>query len=287
VNLVEYLARAAEYLERHAITSPRLNAEVLLANMLGTSRLEIYTQFERQLTTTQADAYRELVVQRGTGRPLQYITGETGFRGLTLEVAEGVFIPRPETEFLVEKALEKAPLVPGTSGAFRVLDLGTGCGCIAVSVASEVESASVVATDCDPKAVELCAANAAKESVGDRVATVTGDVYGPLRATDEFDLIISNPPYIPDGARESLPAEVKDFEPEKALFAGPEGLDVINRIIEGAPGYLAPGGSLVLEVDETHAHAVAETLSVAGWAEVEVFDDLAGKPRVVRAKRVE
>ena len=287
MNLVEYLARATEYLERHAIASPRLNAEVLLANMLGTSRLEIYTQFERQLTTAQADAYRDLIVQRGTGRPLQYITGETGFRGLTLEVAEGVFIPRPETEFLVEKALERAPLGPGPGGALRVLDIGTGCGCIAVSVASEVERASVVATDCDPGAVGLCEANAARAGVGERVTVLAGDIYGALGEADEFDLIISNPPYIPSGERESLPPEVKDYEPETALFAGPEGLDVIRRIIEGAPGHLAPGGFLVLEVDETHAHVVAGILSAAGWSEVEVFDDLASKPRVVRAERVD
>lgn len=287
MNLVEYLARATEFLERHDVTSPRLNAEVLLANMLDITRLDIYTNFERQLTDSEAAEYRDLVVRRSTGVPLQYITGQAGFRGLTLEVREGVFIPRPETELLVEKALETLPEggEPGT--ASRVLDIGTGCGCIAVSIASEREGASVVAVDCSEEAVELCGINARSAGVEERVQAMRTDLFDGLDEHLEFDLMVSNPPYIPESMRDALPAEVRDHEPERALFAGRDGLDAIGEIIERAPSYLAPGGWLALEVDESHARTVADSLTEDGWAEVEVFDDLAGKPRIVRARNGE
>jgi release factor glutamine methyltransferase len=280
VNLVEYLARASKYLERHGVASPRLNAEIMLAHLLGTSRLEIYTNFERPLSEAQADAYREKVMLRGSGIPLQYITGETGFRGLTLKAREGVFIPRPETEVLVEKALE----VLGEGAGGRVLDLGTGCGNVALSIAVERPDASVVATDCDPEAVALCAENARALEVGDRVQVLAGDLFEPVSGIEDFDLIISNPPYVPDGARDGLPVEVRDHEPAAALFAGPDGMDLIRRIAEGAPGHLKRGGWLVLESDESNAAVAAAELEAAGWRDAEVFLDLAGRQRIVRAR---
>jgi release factor glutamine methyltransferase len=280
VNLVEYLTRASEYLDRHGVASPRLNAELILAGLLGTSRLEIYTSFERLLSDAEADAYREKVMLRGSGIPLQYITGETGFRGLTLRVRQGVFIPRPETEVLVEKGLE----VLESGAGRRVLDLGTGCGNVALSVAVERPSAHVVATDCDPEAVALCAENASSLEVGDRVQVLVGDLFEPARGLEGFDLIISNPPYVPEGARDALPVEVRDHEPAAALFAGPEGMDVIRRIAAGAPGHLEPGGWLALETDESNAAITASELEAAGWQDVEVFLDLTGRQRIVRAR---
>ncbi|MHB8896525.1 MAG: peptide chain release factor N(5)-glutamine methyltransferase [Candidatus Geothermincolia bacterium] len=287
MNLVEYLARATEYLDRHGISSPRLNAELLLADMLGISRLDIYTRFERQLTAQESDAFRDLVVKRSEGIPLQYITGETGFRGLTLAVREGVFIPRPETEVLVELALENAPVTPGAGGPFSVLDIGTGCGNIAVSIAAEREDASVVAIDCDARAVELCLENAAKAVVASRVSGLVGDLFGPLDDGATFDLIISNPPYIPESMRDELPAEVRDFEPEKALFGGQEGLDTIRKIVAGAPERLAPRGLLALEVDLSHAEQVALELLEGLWSSAQVYEDLAGRKRVVLARHGE
>ncbi len=282
MNLVEYLARAADYLDRHEVASPRLNAELLLADLLGISRIEIYTTFERRLTAREADAYREAVMRRGKGCPLQYITGGTGFRGLELEVREGVFIPRPETEVLVEKALEVAPR--GGEGAFHALDIGTGCGNVAVSLAAESEGATVVAVDCDPEAVALCALNAARAGVGDRVKAVEGDLYGPLEAAERFDLVVSNPPYIPSGTKDSLPVEVRDHEPAIALFSGPEGLDLTRRLVRGAPVHMNEGAWLVLEVDESHAGDVVRELEEPAWSRPEVLEDLAGRPRVVRAR---
>jgi len=282
VNLVEYLAKASEYLMRHGVASSRLNSELLLANLLGISRLDIYTNFDRPLAEAEANAYREALARRAGGCPLQYITGEAGFRGVTLEVAPGVFIPRPETEVLVKKALE---VLEEPEAACRVLDLGTGCGNIAVSIAVERPRAVLVAVDCDEAATALCARNASKADVEGRVDVRVGDLFEPLDGVAPFDLILSNPPYIPVAMRDSLPVEVRDFEPEQALFAGPDGLDVIRRIIDGAPPRLVAGGWLALEVDESHADVVAEELESAGWLDVEVFEDLALRPRIARARR--
>ncbi len=279
MKLVDYLLRATTYLERHQVASPRLNAELLLANLLGITRLDIYTGFDRPLSEADADAYRDLLAKRASGWPLQYLTGEAGFRGLTLEVRPGVFIPRPETEVLVEKALEVLPAVEAD-----VLDLCCGCGNIAVSVARERPLARVTAVDIGPAAVETCRGNAESCGVSDRVTVMSGDLFGPLEEAGlAFDVMVSNPPYVPSGCREGLPVEVREFEPPEALFAGPDGTDCIRRIIEGAPGFLREGGWLVLEVDESHAGAVAGDL-LAGWAPVEVFEDLTGRPRVVRAR---
>jgi len=280
VNLVEYLARASEYLDRQGVASARLNAELMLSSLLGISRLEIYTNFERPLSDEDAAAFKQMLMKRAGGCPLQHITGEVGFRGLVLEVRPGVFIPRPETEVLVEKALE---VLPADTPA-RVLDLGSGSGNIALSVAAELPGSTVTAVDTDDAAVRLTRANAARAGVSESVEVMSGDLFEPLSGEAAFDLIISNPPYIPEGMRESLPAEVRDFEPAGALFAGPEGLDLIRRIVAGAPGHLADGGWLVLEVDESHAGRVEEMLAGEGWTGVEVFQDLAGRPRVVRAR---
>ncbi|HEY5494692.1 MAG TPA: peptide chain release factor N(5)-glutamine methyltransferase [Candidatus Anoxymicrobiaceae bacterium] len=280
MNLVEYLARASEYLDRQGVASARLNAELMLSSLLGISRLEIYTNFERPLSDEDAAAFKQMLMKRAGGCPLQHITGEVGFRGLVLEVRPGVFIPRPETEVLVEKALE---VLPADTPA-RVLDLGSGSGNIALSVAAELPGSTVTAVDTDDAAVRLTRANAARAGVSESVEVMSGDLFEPLSGEAAFDLIISNPPYIPEGMRESLPAEVRDFEPAGALFAGPEGLDLIRRIVAGAPGHLAEGGWLALEVDESHAERVEEMLAGDGWAEVEVFQDMAGRPRVVRAR---
>ncbi len=280
MNLVEYLARATAYLQERDIPSPRLNAEMLLCHLLGISRLDIYTGFERALTGAQADQYKKLVVRRGSGYPLQYITGECGFRGLTLEVREGVFIPRPETELLVEKALEVLP-----DGGADVLDLGTGCGNVAVSVAAERPGTRVTATDVDAEALALCERNAEKAGVADRVETMKGDLFEPLAGSGRtFDMVVSNPPYVPTSCVDSLPAEVREHEPAAALFAGTDGLDIIRVITAGAPGSLAAGGWLLLEIDESQPEAVSGLLDAGGWSEVVVFDDLNGRPRVLRAK---
>ncbi|MBU1670221.1 MAG: peptide chain release factor N(5)-glutamine methyltransferase [Actinobacteria bacterium] len=281
MNLVEYLARATAYLEERDVASPRLNAELLLCHLLDIGRLDIYTGFERALTPEEAERYKNLVKRRGTGCPLQYLTGECGFRGLTLEVREGVFIPRPETELLVEKALG---VLPG--GEADVLDLGTGCGAIAVCIATEHPGARVMATDLDPEALALCERNAQRAGVAGRIETMPGDLFEPLAGSGRtFDALVSNPPYVPSSCAGSLSREVREHEPPAALFAGTDGLDVIRVIVAGAPPLLREGGWMLLEIDESQGDAVLELLAGGGWADVEVFDDLNGRPRVVRAKK--
>jgi release factor glutamine methyltransferase len=297
LNLVEYLQKATSYLQRHDVPSPRLEAELMLVDLLGISRLDIYTGFERMLSPEETDAYREMLARRAAGWPLQYLTGAAGFRGLTLEVRPGVFIPRPETEVVVEKALE---VLPAGQPGLEVLDLGCGCGSIALSVAVERPGARVTAVDCEPAAVELTVRNAGKCGVADRVNVMEGDLFEPLARTGAaFDVVVSNPPYVPAGCKDALPVDVREFEPPGALFAGEEGLDVIERIVDGAPAYLKAGGWLVLEVDESHAEKVmAELLAprasggegtgegeaVPTWTDGDLFEDLAGRPRVARAR---
>jgi release factor glutamine methyltransferase len=293
LNLVEYLQKATSYLDRHEVSSPRLNAELLLANLLGITRLDIYTGFERVLSDDESDAYRDLLTRRASGWPLQYLTGEAGFRGLVLEARPGVFIPRPETEILVEKALEVIP-----QGGAGILDLGCGCGNIAISLAVELPGAKVTAIDCEPAAAELSRRNAARCGVADMVCVLEGDLFEPVKGSGaDFDAIVSNPPYVPEGCRDSLPDEVRDYEPPRALFAGVDGLDCIRRITDEAGAYLKPGGWLVLEVDESHSDKVVDLLLVPSplrgegpgevdtirWEDVSVFNDLTGRPRVVRA----
>jgi len=295
LNVIESITKATPFLEKHGVPSPRLNAEVLLGYLLGISRLEIYTGFDRPLSDDEAGALRLLLIRRASGYPLQYMTREVGFRTAVLEVRPGVFIPRPETEVLVEKALELLP-----DSAVEVLDVGTGCGNIAICVALERRDARVTAIDNDWLSVELCGRNAARNGVEGTVSVLEGDLFEPLETGREFDAILSNPPYIPMDKWESLPLEVRGFEPMEALVAGGDGLDVIRRIIGVAPGYLKEGGWLLLEVDETQAERVVgdllsssplQTSPLRGedegggaWTNAEYFRDLAGRPRVVRAR---
>ena len=280
MNLVESVARAASYLERHGVSSPRLNAEVLLGHVVRLERVEIYTNYDRPLSAAEAEAYKSLLVKRAGGCPLQYLTGAAGFMGLSFEVGPGVFIPRPETEVLALKLLEGLP--PGRA---EILDLGTGCGNIAVCVALRHPSAAVVAVDNDRRAVELCESNARRYGVSDRIRALVGDLYDALegRSSPLFDAIASNPPYIPESAVGGLPVEVRDFEPMEALLGGPDGLDVVRRIVRYAPAHLKSGGRLLVEIDDGQVEE-AMNLFDGGWEEVRHHEDLAGRARVVEAR---
>lgn len=287
MNLVESITRAASYLEEHSVPSPRFDAEVLLGHLLSLSRVDVYANYDRPLSQSEAGLYRLFLARRAGGHPLQYLTGNAGFRGLSFEVRPGVFIPRPETEVLVEKALEVFP-----NGPVKVLDLGTGCGNIAVSIAREHEGASVTATDNDWLAVELCGRNSKRLGVAGKVRTLEGDLYGALPGPPGpvFDAIVSNPPYVPTGRLEGLAAEVRDFEPLGALIGGPDGLDFVRAIVSGAPLHLEKGGWLVLEVDGGQVEEIIGDLLAgneagsARWRDAEGFEDLAGRARVVRAR---
>lgn len=279
MNVVESLKKATEFLERRDVASPRLNSELLLSCMLGISRVELYTGFDRELTEEEAERFKEMLMKRAAGCPLQYLTGETGFFSATYVVCPGVFIPRPETEVLVEKALEMLPDRP-----VKVLDIGTGNGCIAISIALERANAELLATDISASALVLCNRNADRLGVSDRVGTALGDLYEPIGPSERFDMVISNPPYICSTEAGELDVEVREFEPPQALFAGESGMEVIRKLVSGAPGHLKPGGLFAIEIGETQGARSTALFEDAGFEEVELAKDLAGRDRVVTGK---
>ena len=281
------------YLERKGDEHPRLSAEWLLANVCGLSRVELYVNFDKPLEAGELDAMHAAIERRAAGEPLQYVTGEMPFRHIVLKCERGVLIPRPETEVLVDAALEGVDAAAEKSdegaGPVRVLEVGTGTGCIALSIASERPGTLDTATDHSPRAVELAARN--REALGleeavdviecDLATGVSPDLMG------SFSVLVSNPPYIPTQVlRDEVPAEVADFEPELALDGGDDGLDVFRRLVELAPEALAPGGMLAVELFEGALDAAADLVRAqGGWGSVEVREDLTRRPRVLIAVR--
>jgi release factor glutamine methyltransferase len=269
-TVVDFLGLASAYLAARDFEQPRLDAELLLGDVLGLGRLELYLHHDRPLDPAEVDAFRELLRRRGRGEPVAYLVGTTGFRSLVLATDARALVPRPETEVLVELALARLP----DGGA--LLDLGTGSGAIALAVASERPDAAVTASDADEAALALAAENA--ERTGARPRLVHADLYDGLPEGERYDVIAANLPYIPAGDERVEPG-VHDFEPHRALYAGADGLDLIRRAIAGAPERLRPGGWLVLEVGEGQAATVAGLLEERGFAEVAVTRDLAGIDR--------
>lgn len=282
------LARlAAEHLATRGIEDSRLESELLLAHVLGIKRLDLYLQFERPMEPAEVEAYRVATRRRAAREPLQYITGEVEFREVVLSVDPRVLIPRPETEVLVGEVLQWAAdreLRDATA-----LDLGTGSGAIALSLLTEGPFSRVVATDASTEALEVAAANAerlgARQTLELRYALDLrhGSLFDPIGGGEEFDLIVSNPPYVADAERESLMPEVRDHEPDAALFAGADGLSLIRGIVAGAPEHLVEGGLLALEVGLGQAGAVAALLRERGFEEPRIARDLTGRERMVLA----
>jgi release factor glutamine methyltransferase len=273
---------SADYLREKGIDTGRLDAEHLLASVVGVDRLGLYLAFERPLTPAELDGYRPLLKRRAAREPLQYILGRQPFRELDLEVGPSVLIPRPETEVLVDQILEA---IRGDDAGGTALDLGTGSGAIALSLAFEGSFASVVATDVDDAALEVARRNRDTAGLGERVELRRGSLFEPLKRSERFDVIASNPPYVGEMDEASLEPEVRDWEPRAALFAGADGLDVLRRIAVGACGHLRPGGLLALEVGAGQARIVADWLeSDEGYDEVKVMRDYTGRERFVFAR---
>ena len=268
----EVVRRGAEYLERHGVQSPETNAEALLLSVLGTDRRGLAAR-EAGLTGAEARRYGRALCRRCTGTPLQHLTGEQGFRRLVLRVGPGVFVPRPETEIVVEVALERL----AGQAAPVVADACTGTGAIALAIAQEHPGAKVVATDLAPEAVALARENAS--ALGLEVEVREGDLLGPIEGP--LDMVTCNPPYVPEETRATLPSDVL-ADPELALFGGPA---LYGRLFTQALARLRPGGSVVVEIEESSAAAIAALAVEAGFAEPEVHRDLAGRDRVVAARR--
>ena len=266
--------------------SPQAEAEELLGRLLGLGRAELYLQRSRVLDAEQWRRLDRWLARRARGEPVQYITGRAAFRGLDLAVGPAALIPRPETEGLVEAVLAVLRDELARWREPRVLDLGTGSGAIALAIADEWPAAIVTATDASDEALALARANAAACGVAGRVRLLHGDWFEPIAADERFEVIVSNPPYIALGERDLLARQVRDFEPDQALYSGETGLDALREIVDEAPRHLVGGGLLALELAEMRAREVAVWLEGArDWQGVTLIDDLAGRPRALLARR--
>ena len=274
------LAWTTQHFEKRHVDSPRLTAEVLLAHVLKLSRVRLYVDLDRPLEKTELATYRGLIERRCAGEPTQYLTGVREFYNRPFKVDPRVLIPRPETELLVEAALHALP----KDGPGRALDVCTGSGCIAISLAAERPQSTVVATDISPDACALARENATALGVADRVQVLEGSLYTPLPPEERFDVVVSNPPYVSTGELAGLSPEVKR-EPRLALDGGPDGLAVIRHVIEGALGVLKPGGLLAFEIGETQGAAVQGLLQAAGYEGVRVERDLERRERLAFGTR--
>jgi release factor glutamine methyltransferase len=297
--------------------SHTLAAELLLMHALGRDRAWLYTNPESLLNASVAEAYLALVVRRAAGEPTQYLTGKQEFWGLEFEVTPAVLIPRPETEHVIEVTLErlgargiKIDMVTGApSPRLRVADVGTGSGCIAVALAHELPHAEITATDISAAALEVARRNAARHAVSERIKFLNTNLLDaclaePLTTTHRspitdhepritsheshlFDLIVSNPPYVARNAAATLAREVRDHEPHAALFGGPTGIEIYERLIEQAGALVGPGGILVLELGYNSADEVRKMFHVQRhWDNVSITNDLAGIPRVLAAAKI-
>ncbi|MFT5087865.1 MAG: release factor glutamine methyltransferase [Candidatus Latescibacterota bacterium] len=276
-KLLEILEETSRFFAARKLADARLQAELLLAAVLGVKRLDLYLQFDRLLDADEVNLYRDYVRQRLKRTPFQYIVGEAAFRYLELKVTADVLIPRPETEVLVDVALDKASAIE----APRCLDLCCGSGAIALALAHECLEAVLVATDISPRALAVAKDNGERCGLDGRVEWLCSDLFNSLE-NKTFDLIVSNPPYVRHADIDLLEPEVRDYEPHLALDGGADGLDCYRRIATEAARFLVPGGHLLFEVGDDQAEAVSELVRQSGlYKGVEVVADLNDIPRIV------
>ena len=288
VPLRDTLNSATNRLTAEHVPSPRMNAELLLMFTLGCDRAFLYAHPEHELPATELTRYDEVLTQRVQGVPAQYITGHQEFWGMDLIVTPAVLIPRPETEHVIEIVLKLANDPRGNArppsknpSLLRIIDVGTGSGCIALALAKELPLADIHATDISPDALEIAEANAARHQLESRISFHDTDLLQDIES-NAFDFVVSNPPYVGESEEDSVQLEVRKFEPRSAVFAGHTGLEVVERLIPQAQAALKPGGWLVMEISGTIAEGVQHLL--AGWNCVQVTKDLQGIPRVVWAR---
>jgi len=258
----------------------RLDAETLMLHLIGKNRAWLLAHYDDEFGGCKSIGSSQQIERRFAGVPIQYITGESEFYGLPFRVNSDVLIPRPETEHVVEKVLELASLLVGP----RVVDVGTGSGAIAIALAHESPGAKVTATDISDAALRVARQNAERTGVAERIRFLEGDLLEPV-AEEQFEFVISNPPYVATDDRASLAVEVRDHEPDVALFAGSNGLDIYRRLAPAAYSVLVAGGYAVFEIGYGQAEAVAELFSAAGFVDIEFAKDLQGIDRVITARR--
>ncbi len=277
MNIASALTKASEKLQAAGIAEPRREASSLLEFVLQQNSAYLIAHSDDQLAANQKMIYDACIKRRANREPLQYITGRCEFWRLEFEVTPDVLIPRPETEVLVEAAINFLSKIESP----RFCEIGIGSGCIALSILHSVKAATAIATDVSASALQIAARNAAKNGVGERLALRDGDLFGDI--DEKFDLIVSNPPYIPDGEIENLQPEVRRFEPRVALAGGEDGLDAIRRIAADSRQFLNSRGVLLLEIGFDQAARVAKLFEVDDWEDVRFLHDLQNIDRVVKA----
>jgi release factor glutamine methyltransferase len=287
MQLREALASAITRLIADQTPSPRLNAELLLMFTLNCDRAHFFAHPERELTAEEASRYDAVLAERARGVPAQYITGHQEFWGVDLIVTPAVLIPRPETEHVIETVLELARLAAtvgqeGPPHTLRILDVGTGSGCLALALAKEFPGAEIHATDISAAALEIARANAARHQLGKQVQFHPADLIEGLNLAG-LDFVVSNPPYVGESEEDQVQLQVRKFEPRNAVFAGPAGVEIIARLVPQAHTALRPGGWLILEISGSIAGPVQRLLT--DWDEVRILPDLQSIPRVVRARK--
>jgi len=282
-TVLELLRWTTEYFGSRGVETPRLDAEVLLAHALGLRRLDLYVEFERPVVPRERAGFRELVVRRVSERvPVSILVGEKEFWSQRFRVTTDVLTPRPDTETLVEGALAR---MPDATRAYRVLDVGTGCGAIALVLAKERPAARVTATDISPQALQIARFNAEELQVSQGVEFLAGSLFEPI-GDMQFDLVVSNPPYLARRDSADLPAEL-EHEPELALFGGEDGYRVLEPLAAQVVERIRPGGWVLVEVDPSQAETVVGWFRSSGLEDTGTLRDLAGRERVVVACRPE
>jgi release factor glutamine methyltransferase len=280
MTVLEAINKGAEFLARKTIESPRLQSELLLAHILNLPRLRLYLEFERALNDAQANEFRELLVRRGNHEPLQHIIGSTSFCGLPMIVTPAVLIPRPETEVLAEQVWT---FLNQRENETTFVDLGTGSGCIPIAIAAHAKKSRGVAVDISSDALAVAKQNFEKNGLVDRIELREGDFLAALQPAERFDVIVSNPPYIPSSEIELLQPEVRDHDPRLALDGGADGLNFHRALAQGAAQFLEPGGRLFIEFADGQGEALRELFGSHGWHVHGLIRDLSGVDRILFA----
>jgi release factor glutamine methyltransferase len=283
VTVLEVIQRSTEFLKNKGVESPRLQTELLLAHLLSMPRMQLYLNFERKLSERELEEFRELIKRRGQREPLQHIVGSTCFCGLELSVNRHVLIPRPETELLVERGWTFLNSLNTQHSSLSSLDLGTGSGCLAITLAVHCPEGRIIATDISAQALELAGQNAARHNMLDRIDFLQGDAFAVFESPRPFDLIISNPPYIATAEIQTLQVEVRDHDPREALDGGPDGLAFYRRIADEAAPFLKPGGKIMLEFGDGQAQSVRQVFESQKWIVEAIIEDYTQRPRILIA----
>lgn len=283
MTVLEAIQKSTEFLAKKGVDSPRLQTELLLAHVLKLPRMKLYLNFERALAPAEVDALREFIKRRSQREPLQHITGSTSFCGYEIAVSRHVLVPRPETELLAELGwgfLSTLHSQPSTC-----LDFCTGSGCLAIALAAKCPEAKMVATDISTDALTLAKENAARNNVAERIEFLPGDGFAALPTAARFDLIVSNPPYIPSAEIATLQPEVRDFDPRLALDGGADGLEFYRLIAAQATAFLKPDGKVMVEFGDGQAEAITKIFEMEKWIVEAVQADYSHRARILVARR--